>query len=424
MADGTSINSSRIRRLRQAVFQRQRGIGFRVSLYLSAVLVLAVALAAVLFYRHDKKSLDDEIRSRALYMAQTLAAVATDDFMTGNRDEITRIFSRPFSSNDNNLPGTSLLYLAAYDRNCKLLLSRTITGLFPSGNYFLSALPPENGVIREETAFACGPETVQGPVFDIKKNGVYDLILPVTAGNDKAGYIRLGMLGPGYEQRFSGGMDNILIACLIILLVGIAFSRIIANQITKPILKVCKAVDALRQQNGDMPFSESGSDEIGRLSHAFNQMALSLKQRDEILSHGNRDLFLLHTVGLDLMESLERDSLLSKIAARLEDLVRADTTAISMVDTSGGMLNYLAVFGSKAKALTEREAPIETGGIYNWLASYGTPLLIPDAEADFRLDSVLMRSLGFKSIMTVPLWSSNTMTGLLTAVNKQGGGEI
>ena len=32
-----------------------------------------------------------------------------------------------------------------------------------------------------------------------------------------------------------------------------------------------------------------------------------------------------------------------------------------------------------------------------------------------------MRSLGIRSIMTIPLWSSNTMTGLLTAVNKKGG---
>ena len=34
---------------------------------------------------------------------------------------------------------------------------------------------------------------------------------------------------------------------------------------------------------------------------------------------------------------------------------------------------------------------------------------------------MLMKSLGIKCIMTIPLWSSNTMTGLLTAVNKKGG---
>jgi signal transduction histidine kinase len=65
--------------------------------------------------------------------------------------------------------------------------------------------------------------------------------------------------------------------------------------------------------------------------------------------------------------------------------------------------------------------PIESGGIYNWLASYGTPLLISDAQADFRLDSSLMKALGITSIMVVPLWSSKMMIGLLTAINKKGG---
>jgi signal transduction histidine kinase len=88
------------------------------------------------------------------------------------------------------------------------------------------------------------------------------------------------------------------------------------------------------------------------------------------------------------------------------------------------MLKYRGVFGSKAKVIQNQEMPIEAGGIYNWLVSYGTPLLIPDAQADFRLDSAHMRSLGIKGVMTAPLWSSNTMTGLLTAVNKKGGGSF
>jgi signal transduction histidine kinase len=158
-----------------------------------------------------------------------------------------------------------------------------------------------------------------------------------------------------------------------------------------------------------------------KLGQAFNRMAFTLKQRELSLSRGNKDLFILHTAGLDLMESLDLEALLVKIAARAEDLVRADTTAVAVISTSDRMLKYLGVFGSKAKTLQSMEMPFEAGGIYNWLACYGTPLLIPEAQADFRLDSGLMKSLGIKSIMAIPLWSSNMMTGLLTAVNKKGG---
>jgi signal transduction histidine kinase len=150
-------------------------------------------------------------------------------------------------------------------------------------------------------------------------------------------------------------------------------------------------------------------------------MALTLKQREASLSRGNRDLFLLHTTGLDLMESLDRNALFAKVAARAEDLVRADTAAVSLVDSADRALKYVGVYGTKAEQLTERDLPFEAGGIYNWLASYGTPLLIADAQEDFRLDGALMKSLGIKSVLTVPLWSTNTMIGLLTAINKKGG---
>jgi len=83
-------------------------------------------------------------------------------------------------------------------------------------------------------------------------------------------------------------------------------------------------------------------------------------------------------------------------------------------------LKYLRVSGGKAKTLKEQDLPIEAGGIYNWLVSYGTPLLIPNAQDDFRLDGYRMQALGIRSLMTVPLWSSNVMIALLTVVNKKG----
>ncbi len=229
------------------------------------------------------------------------------------------------------------------------------------------------------------------------------------------------MSGEQYEEKFYGIMRKSVVALLGILLVGLAFSQIVALGITRPILRLSEAAEKLSLQNWDTPLPVKGSDEISKLGHAFNQMALTLKQREASLSRGNRDLFVLHTTGLDLMESLDRDSLLSKIAARAEDLVWADTTSVCIVDSSDRMLKYLGVFGAKAQSIKEQELPLEAGGIYNWIVSYGTPLLIPDAQADFRLDSSRMKELGIKSIMTVPLWSTNTMTALLTAINKKGG---
>lgn len=90
-------------------------------------------------------------------------------------------------------------------------------------------------------------------------------------------------------------------------------------------------------------------------------MTHTLKNSEASLSQGNRELFILHIAGLDFMESLDFDALLAKIAAHAEELVRADTIAISAVDSSNQMLKYLGVFGNKAQAIQGREIPVEAG---------------------------------------------------------------
>ncbi len=308
-----------------------------------------------------------------------------------------------------------------YDRDCELLIGSTANEVFfNSGSYFYT-LPSEKSAVRDEVQLKCDLEQLNEPFFTVKKNNVYDLILPIADGKITVGYVRVGISGQRFEQRFSAIMKRAAVALFGILLVGMAFSQIIAHGITKPIQQLSDAAEKLSQQNWDAPLPVKGDDELSKLGHTFNQMAQTLKQREASLSRGNRDLFILHTTGLDLMESLDRNALIIKVAARVEDLVRADTTALSVVDSSDRVLTYLGVYGHRARVLKERELPIEAGGIYNWLASYGTPLLISDAQSDFRLDGDLMRSLGVRSLMAVPLWSSNTMIGLLTAVNKNGG---
>ena len=212
-----------------------------------------------------------------------------------------------------------------------------------------------------------------------------------------------------------------IIVVAAILLLGLAFSRVIAAGIIKPIARLNAAIDELGRQNWKTPIPIQGRDELSRTANAFNQMALALKERETSLSRGNRDLFLLHTSGLDLMESLDLDTLLGKIASRAADLVKADTTTVVAVDRDNGTLKYLGATGSNARVLRDLTMPLEAGGIFNWIVSYGTPLLIQDAQADFRLDAAQMRSLGIRSLIAIPLWSSNTLMAILSVVNKKGG---
>lgn len=406
---------------RQTIGRWWGGIGCRLSFLMSAALILVAVLVGAFFFWQGKNALNAEIRSRALYVAKVLSALTVDDIITGNRNEIHKKIEPAFTSNDDTQSGSDLLYLMIYDRKCDLLVGSTATEVFFDSSSYSKTLPPAKKNAIEEVSIDCKAEEMNAPVFILKKTGVYDLTRPVMAGNELVGFIRVGISVQRYAERFSEIVKKAVIAMLGILLVGIAVSQIIAVGITRPILRLSAAADKLSRQNWESPISVKGRDEISKLGHAFNQMALTLKQREVSLSRGNKDLFILHTAGLDLMESLELEPLLVKIAGRAEDLVKADTISMGVLDSTQKMIRYLGVFGSRMKMLKDMDMPLESGGIYNWIASYGTPLLIQDAQSDFRLDSALMKSLGIKCIMTVPLWSSNTMTGLLTAINKKDG---
>lgn len=407
--------------MRQTIGRWWGGIGCRLSFLMSAALILVALLAGAFFFWQGKNALTAEIRSKALYVAKVLSALTVDDITTGNRNEIRKKIEPAFTSNDDAQSGSDLLYLMIYDRTCDLLVGSTATEVFFDSSSYPKIVPSSKKNAIEEVSIGCTTEEMNAPVFILKKTGVYDLTHPVMAGNELVGFIRVGISGQRYAERFSEIVKKAVIAMLGILLVGIAVSQIIAVGITRPILRLSAAADKLSRQNWESPISVKGRDEISKLGHAFNQMALTLKQREVSLSRGNKDLFILHAAGLDLMESLELETLLVKIAGRAEDLVKADTISMGVLGSTEKLIRYLGVFGNRTEMLKDMDMPLESGGIYNWIASYGTPLLIQDAQSDFRLDSALMKSLGIKCIMTVPLWSSNKMTGLLTAINKKDG---
>ncbi len=419
MAHGKSITSAVAAFVRQVSSGWWGGIGCRVSFFMMVALVLVAVLAGAFFYLEGQKKLDSEIRGRAMYVARELAALTADDIITGNRFELYKKLTPPFAANEGIQSGGPLLYAMVYNHNCSLLIGSTASEVFFDSESYFYTLPSERGAIREDAALNCESSYAREPLFVVKKRHIYDLTLPVLAGEDMVGFVRVGISGKRYEDNFVDIMKKSALAFLGILFVGIAFSQAVTLGILRPVKQLSNAVEKLSRRNWDAELPVTGTDEISKLSLAFNQMAQILKQRDASLSRGNRDLFLLHTTGLDLMESLDSETLISKLAARAGDIVRAETMALSMIDASDRMLKYRGVFGNKAAEILGCEMPIESAGIYNWLVSYGTPLLISDASADFRLDGGLMQSLGIKSIMVVPLWSSNTMVGIFSAINKQ-----
>jgi signal transduction histidine kinase len=384
-------------------------IGCRISFMMSLAILLIVVTLGTFLVREGRREQQAEVRSRLLFIGSYLSSLTVDDIRDDDRNALHRKLSLPFLAEPNALSG--LAYLVVYNKEGKLLATNA----------------PQRGVLTGEqtgaswSGFDSSVLNRTGSSFEHRGSGIYEMIMPVTEGNARIGYVKIGTTSRSAQERLDEVTRNAIIVVIPVLIIGLLFSQLMAAGIVKPLLRLSAAVEDLSRQNWKSPIPVEGKDEIARLARAFNQMALTLKQRESSLSQGNRDLFVLHTAGLDLMESLDLQGLLSKIAARAEDLIRAETTAVASMDPKTIGLQYLGVAGEKGAVLAARKTPLESGGIYNWLASYGTPLLVPDATTDFRLDAAEMRAMGIRSLMAVPMWSSNRMIGILTAVNKKGG---
>ena len=397
-------------RFRTVVTRWWGGIGCRVAFLMSVAICLVVALLGAFLLWEGRRNQQAELRNRVTFIGNYFSSLAVDDILTEDREQLYRKLSPAFLSRGN--VSTDLAYLMVYDRAGRLLIANTPREVLPSHGRD-DASPRE----RLDASMLRAAD----PRFRQIGNALFELVMPVLSGDTVVGYVRVGILDRRYEQQVREVSRKAVVVVIPILFIGLLFSQIIAMGIVTPVARLSAAVDELSRQNWKSPIPVRGKDEISRLAGAFNQMAMTLKQREGSMSQGNRDLFMLHTAGLDLMESLDVRELLGKVAVRAEDLIRADTVSVAVVDRASRQLRYLGIEGSRARQLSARELPLEAGGIYNWMASYGTPLLIQDALDDFRLDGGEMQALGVRSLISVPLWSSNVMIGILTAMNKKDG---
>jgi hypothetical protein len=106
MADAKGITSTLVLRMRQVAFRWRTGIGCGVSLFMMTTLILVTSFVRAFFWEGEN-CLDEEIRGRAIYTAYDLAALTSEYIVAGNRDELHRRLSLPFTANEDSISGRS-----------------------------------------------------------------------------------------------------------------------------------------------------------------------------------------------------------------------------------------------------------------------------------------------------------------------------
>ncbi len=140
----------------------------------------------------------------------------------------------------------------------------------------------------------------------------------------------------------------------------------------------------------------------------------------------NQDLVnrlnLLLEINASINTTRSLDELLMKITNVTSIVMRAEASSIALMDFSSDELVFQFVHGEASDAIRTFRIPVGQG-ISGWVAKYGVPLIIPDAQKDPRFSNKADEKSSFvtKSVICVPLKRGETVTGVLQSLNRKDG---
>jgi len=184
------------------------------------------------------------------------------------------------------LQGRSLARIISLDAedplitNDDLYLARLITDAVKSEGVRYALITDKEGIIRAHNNI----EYVGKPKRKFTlPSGLKKVTLPILlAGKKKIGTVIVG-LGTERVERTTNTMQVILILVAAGgLTVGILGTLILSNYLTRPINDLVSGVKGIAKGNFNQRVRRKSNDEIGDLTLAFNEMAKSLKEKEQI----------------------------------------------------------------------------------------------------------------------------------------------
>ncbi len=238
--------------------------------------------------------------------------------------------------------------------------------------------------------------------------------------------------------------STLLITAAIALLGASILAVTIARTITHPVLTLKDGVTKFGQGELQIRFPEKSKDEIGALGHEFNMMADAIVEKEKLLQNYTKDLeervnertsqlSFLATASRTLSESFDYSDRLKKVAELSVPQI-ADWCSVDILD-SDGILQRLAVVHTDPQKIAlafelQRRFPPDPNalrGTYNVLRT-GQSEFYPDIPEALLLASTsdpdqlaIIKELGIRSSMTVPLLAHGHTLGTITFVMAESG---
>lgn len=253
---------------------KEWGIKTRV-LFLTLIPTIAISvLLAIYFTAARLRDLEDGLRDRGYAFALQLAPMSEYGVFSGNVQALQRIANRALSEPE-------VKAVSIFNKEGRILAQAGSKMQLP--NNIRSVSNRSNGITMADTGGSLlftSPITMRDAIIDDYPDDFIDeelLLNYLNTQDNVIGWISIefGRMSTKIRQY------QVLIACSVIVLIGLGISGIIAfrmaRDVTRPILSLTEAVDKIKDGNLDTRVITGARGELGRLESGINSMAASLK---------------------------------------------------------------------------------------------------------------------------------------------------
>lgn len=233
----------------------------KLSLLITALVVLTVVLVGLFLLRQQQQSLTAEMTKRGLTMAENFAAGAKTPLLTN--DELTLGVLVTDAMKD---PDVAYVIVSDQDGN---VLAHSDARAVKTAVVRPKELQPLKNRILVQTY-----KTPQGRIIDFA--------VPLVYSGVPVGALYLGFSEEAITAALASARNQALLITLLMILAGLGGAVGLAALLSRPIFRLVQATGAIAAGNFNISLPVASRDELGVLTESFNRMARSLREKEMI----------------------------------------------------------------------------------------------------------------------------------------------
>jgi signal transduction histidine kinase len=221
-------------------------------------LVLLLGLGVTLQVRATlSQTLQDQLQEQAVSVTRDVAARATDMILINDVYGLHQLLRETQANN------TAVRYAFILDAHGQVL-AHTFGSGFPPGLVELNAVGPTDHHHAVLLTTDAGP--------------VWDTAVPIFDG--RAGTARVGLSEAGVRRAVNAVTGQLLLTTVLVSLIGITAAALLTWVLTRPILNLAQAAQAVGRGDLAQRVHRWADDEIGDLADSFNAMTAALAKAE------------------------------------------------------------------------------------------------------------------------------------------------